>query len=50
MLKEPRKISDVNADHKEPELQRNQSKLDNSIAETKTKLRAMKSKLSNAEE
>ena len=52
MLKELRKAIDRNADHSNKELEfikMNQSKLDNSISEKKTKLKAMNRKVNNAE-
>ena len=53
MLKELRKIINRNADHCNKELETikmNQSKLDNSIAEIKTNLEAMNSRLNDTEE
>ena len=53
MLKELRKAIDRNEDHCNKELEtikRSQSKLDNPIAEMKTELKAINSKLNNAEE
>ena len=52
MLKELRKSIVRNADHCDKELElikRSQSKLDNSIAEIKTELNAIKTRLNNAE-
>ena len=53
MLQELRKIMDRNAGHCNKELEtikRNQSKLDNSIAEINTDVKAMNSRLTKAEE
>ena len=53
MLKELRKIIDRNAEYCNKgveSIKRNQSKLDNSIAEITTDLEAMNRRLSNAEE
>ena len=53
ILKELRKAIDRNAEYCKKKLEtikRNQEKLENSFAETKAKLKAMKSRLNNAEE
>ena len=53
ILKEIRKAIDRNAEYCTKELEtikRNQEILDNSFAETKAKLKAMKSRMNNAEE
>ena len=53
MLKELRKTINRNVDHCNKELEtikRSQSKLDNSISEVKTELKAINSKLKNVEE
>ena len=53
ILKELRKAINRNAEYCKTELEtikRNQEKLENSFAETKAKLKAMKSRLNNAEE
>ena len=53
ILKELRKALNRNADYCKKELEtkrRSQEKLENSFAETKAELKAMKSRMNNAEE